>query len=66
MIDRISQSLKRGDFHQIIAGDGIRTDLVNLVNSRVMTGMRADLSLLELAVHQNAKEEILLSPSVPS
>lgn len=66
LIDRISQSLKRGDFHLIIAGDGIRTDLVNLVNSRVMTGMTADLSLLELAVHQNAKEEILLSPSVPS
>ena len=45
LIDRISQSLKE-NFHLIIAGDGIRTDLVNLVNSRVMTGMTADLSLL--------------------
>ena len=66
LIDRISDGLKRGDFHLIIAGDGIRADLVNLVNSRVMGGMTAHLSLLEIAVHQNSVGEILLFPAIPS
>lgn len=66
LIDRISENMKRGDFHLIIAGDGIRGDLVNLVNSSVMSGMTADLSLLEIAVHKNSDGDFLLSPSVPS
>lgn len=66
LIDRVTMCLTRGDFHIIIAGDGIRGDLVSLVNSRVMSGMTADLTLLELAVYQNLEGEILLSPSVPS
>ena len=49
----------------VIAGDGIRTDLVNLVNSPAMSGMTADLSLLEISVHQNDSGMIFLSPSVP-
>ncbi|MQG89134.1 MAG: hypothetical protein FI699_09790 [SAR202 cluster bacterium] len=65
LISRVDQGIKKGNFHIVIAGDGIRTDLVNLVNSPAMTGMTADLSLLEISVHQNTKGEILLSPSVP-
>jgi hypothetical protein len=65
LISRIDQGIKKGNFHIVIAGDGIRTDLINLVNSPAMTGMTADLSLLEIAVHQNKDEEIILSPSVP-
>ena len=66
LIDRISDCLKKGDFHLIIAGDGIRADLVNLVSSRVMSGMTAHLSLLEISVHQSSNGEILLLPAVPS
>lgn len=66
LIDRITESMRRGDFHLIIAGDGIRADLINLVNSDVMSGMTADLSLLEIAVHKNINGEILLSPTIPS
>ena len=65
LISRIDQGLKKGSFHVVIAGDGIRTDLVNLVNSPAMSGMTADLSLLEISVHQNDSGMILLSPSVP-
>jgi len=65
-IDRVSENIKQGDFHLIIAGDGIRGDLFNLVNSSVMSGMTADLSLLEIAVHKNTEGEIILCPSIPS
>ena len=66
LIDRVTENIKRGDFHLIIAGDGIRGDLINLVNSSVMSGMTADLSLLEIAVYKNSDGQILLSPSIPS
>lgn len=65
LISRIDQGMKKGNFHVVIAGDGIRTDLVNLVNSPAMTGMTADLSLLEISVHQYGDGKTLLSPSVP-
>lgn len=65
LISRIDQGMKKGNFHVVIAGDGIRTDLVNLVNSPAMTAMTADLSLLEISVYQNGEGKILLSPSVP-
>lgn len=66
LIDRVSENIKQGNFHLIIAGDGIRGDLFNLVNSRLMSGMTADLSLLEIAVHKNSAGEIILCPSIPS
>ena len=65
LISRIDQGMKKGNFHVVIAGDGIRTDLVNLVNSPAMTGMTADLSLLEISVHQDDEGKTLLFPSVP-
>ena len=65
LISRIDQGMKKGNFHVVIAGDGIRTDLVNLVNSPAMTGMTADLSLLEISVHQDGEGKTLLTPSVP-
>lgn len=66
LIDRVSENIKQGDFHLIIAGDGIRGDLVNLVNSNLMSGMTADLSLLEVAIHKNSLGEIILYPSIVS
>ena len=66
LINRLSENIKQGDFHLIIAGDGIRGDLFNLVNSSVISGMTADLSLLEIAVHKSSDGEIILCPSVPS
>jgi hypothetical protein len=66
LIDRLSENIKQGDFHLIIAGDGIRGDLFNLVNSSLMSGMTADLSLLEIAVHKNSEGDIILCPSIPS
>ena len=33
IIDRISESLKSGRFHLVIAGDGIRSDLINITNT---------------------------------
>ena len=65
LIDRIATGLKIGDFHIIIAGDGIRTELIDLVNSQTLSGMTANLSLLELAVHENEEGTILLSPAIP-
>ena len=65
LISRIDQGMNKGNFHVVIAGDGIRTDLVNLLNSPAMTGMTADLSLLEISVHQDDDGKTLLSPSVP-
>ena len=65
-INRVDQSLKKGNFHIIIAGDGIRSDLANLVNSPVLQTMTADLSLLEIAIHQNEENGILLYPSTPA
>lgn len=65
LISRIDQGMKKGNFHVVIAGDGIRTDLVNLVNSPAMTGMTVDLSLLEISVHQDGEGKTLLTPSVP-
>ena len=63
LISRIDQGMKKGNFHVVIAGDGIRTDLANLVNSPAMTGMTADLSLLEISVHQDGEQDSIVSIS---
>ena len=65
LINRIMASLARGDFHIIIAGDGIRADLANLVNAQAMRGMLANLTLLELGVYKDEAEQIMLIPRVP-
>jgi hypothetical protein len=65
LIDRISNSLKKGDFQLIIAGDGIRADLSNLVKQSNFTGLLSDLALLEVGVYANERGDHLLIPSVP-
>ena len=65
LINRIMASLARGDFHIIIAGDGIRADLANLVNAQAMRGMLANLTLLELSVYKDETGQIMLIPRVP-
>ena len=60
LINRVMASLARGDFHIIIAGDGIRADLANLVNAQAMRGMLANLTLLELSVYKDETNQIML------
>ena len=38
-MNRVSRSLEQGKFQLIIAGDGIRADMVNLVNSPSISGV---------------------------
>lgn len=66
LIDRVSQSLANGSFQLVIAGDGIRSDLINLIRTSNFTGILADLSLLEVAVYKNEDNDILMLPSVPA
>ena len=65
LIDRVSDSLKGGNFQLVIAGDGIRSDLVNLTRSSNFTGSLADLCLLEISIYQNSNGDTLLIPVVP-
>ena len=65
LIDRISDSLKGGNFQLVIAGDGIKSDLVNLTKSSNFTGSLSDLCLLQISLYQNPDGDTLLIPVVP-
>ncbi len=65
LIDRVSESLKTGNFQLVIAGDGIKSDLINLTKASNFTGTLADLCLLEVSIYQNQEGDTLLIPSVP-
>jgi len=65
LIDRVSNSLKLGKFQLIIAGDGIRTDIINLINSPSISGVMSDICLLEVALFENTLGDICLLPSMP-
>ena len=65
LIDRVSRSLEQGKFQLIIAGDGIRADMVNLVNSPSISGVVSDICLLEIGLFENSSGDICLLPSVP-
>jgi hypothetical protein len=65
LIDRVSTSLKLGKFQLIIAGDGIRTDIINLINSPSVSGVISDICLLEVALFENEMGDVCLLPSVP-
>ena len=66
IIDRISESLKSGRFHLVIAGDGIRSDLINITNTINQGSFFSDLTLLEICIYENDNKDIILLPKVPS
>jgi hypothetical protein len=66
LIDNISHSLKIANFQLVIAGDGIRADLVNLTKNTNFSGVIGDLSLLELGLYQSSDGSLILVPSVPA
>ena len=66
LIDRVSNSLKLAKFQLIIAGDGIRTDIINLINSPSISGVMSDICLLELGLFKNSLGDICLLPSIPT
>jgi hypothetical protein len=66
LIDNISYSLKMANFQLVIAGDGIRADLVNLTKNTNFSGVIGDLSLLEIGLYQSSQGSIILVPSVPA
>ncbi len=66
IIDRISESLKSGRFQLVIAGDGIRSDLINITNTINQGSFFSDLTLLEICIFENKEKNIILLPKVPS
>ena len=66
LIDNVSHSLKTANFQLVIAGDGIRADLVNLTKSTNFSGVIGDLSLLEISLYQSSLGATILVPSVPA
>ncbi|MDA7754242.1 hypothetical protein N8933_04465 [Pseudomonadales bacterium] len=64
LIDRVSNSLKLAKFQLVIAGDGIRTDIINLINSPSISGVMSDICLLEVGLFKNSLGDICLLPSM--
>ena len=63
-VDAVSRSLRYGDFHLIIAGDGIRDDMSAI--GEHMTGQGARLALVEFQMWQDeASGQRLLVPQIP-
>lgn len=66
-VDAVSRSLAGGDFHLVIAGDGIRSDveaLANHINSGNMGPGR--LSLVEFQLWQSPSGDTIVVPFVPT
>lgn len=65
-VDGLSRSLELGDFHLIIAGDGIRADLQAVASHLSTQGIGlARLSLLEIQLWTNRSGAILVVPHIP-
>lgn len=65
-VDAVARSLQLGDFHLIIAGDGIRSDLQAIgayINATI--GSAARLSLVEVQLWRDAAGQVLVVPQVP-
>ena len=66
MIDRVSESLKKGDFYLIIAGDGIRSDVQSMTETLTIgNSFLGNLSLIEMPLFENDQGDILITPRVP-
>jgi hypothetical protein len=66
LIDNISHSLKTAKFQLVIAGDGIRADLINLAKSANFSGVVGDLSLLEIGLYRSGEGSVIVVPSIPA
>jgi hypothetical protein len=64
-VDRISRSLDNSDFHLVIAGDGIRSDVQVLARQINEAGSKARLSLVEIQIWQAMSGETVILPFVP-
>jgi hypothetical protein len=65
-VDAVSRSLKRGDFHLFVAGDGIRSDLHSISEHLEFSGLAAArFSLVEMQLWKDADGAILVVPTVP-
>jgi hypothetical protein len=64
-VDGVSRSLSLGDFHLIIAGDGIRSDLVAIAEHLTGHGAgMARLSLLEFQIWSDAAGRTVVLPQI--
>ncbi|SDG73784.1 MULTISPECIES: hypothetical protein [Pelagibacterium] len=65
-VDRVTHSLKAGDFNLVIAGDGIRSDIdaiaAHLNNS---SGLSSKLALVEFQLWEGSDGKTMVVPSVP-
>ncbi|RWP27781.1 hypothetical protein [Mesorhizobium sp.] len=65
-VDAVSRSLDLGDFHLIVAGDGIRSDLHAISDHLNASGLAAArFSLLEIQLWKDDQDRTLIVPSVP-
>lgn len=64
-VDRISRSLDAADFHLVIAGDGIRSDVEVLARQINGSGSKARLSLVEIQIWRAASGETVILPWLP-
>lgn len=66
LVDRISKSLKSADFHLIIAGDGIRSDILGIAETLNRgASLSGNLSLLELPIYRSSSGNLLITPRLP-
>lgn len=64
-VDRISRSLDAADFHLIIAGDGIRSDVQVLARQINESGSKARLSLVEFQIWRATTGDTVVLPWLP-
>ena len=66
LVDSISESLKLGDFHLVIVGDGIRSDIQSISETlNAGRGLMGDLSLVEVPVHKDEAGNLLITSRLP-
>ncbi|WP_162916759.1 hypothetical protein [Cohaesibacter haloalkalitolerans] len=65
-VDRISDTLKRGDFTLIIAGDGIRTDVQAIAEHlNRSSGLTSKLALVEFQLWHSTDGHTIIIPAIP-
>jgi hypothetical protein len=66
LVDAVSRSLEIGDFHLIVAGDGIRSDLHTISEHLNGSGLAAArFALLEIQLWVDGAGRTLVAPNVP-
>lgn len=65
-VDRVSRSLEAADFHLVIAGDGIRSDVQALASHVNASGVGTSrLALVEIQVWRSSEGDTIVVPNVP-